>query len=132
MATNTLTIVDETTAGDTFNEMEIQFSQSTATVKDIITARVEAEVQAYNERLSDRFHGLVRPTNAEETLNGYKMKKRAAIDAEKQVYVALASFQKNGYVVFIGDRQAENLDDEIQLLPDLKVSFLKITPLVGG
>ena len=76
--------------------------------------------------------GLVQPTETESALNGYRMKTRRQVDAEKQVYVAPDAFQKNGYFVFINDMQAESLDQEVVVTEDLKVSFVKLTPLVGG
>jgi hypothetical protein len=132
MPTTLLRITDETLSGDTIREETIRFPKDTVTVKNIIASRVETEVAKYNNQVSEHFNGLIRPTSAEETLNGYKMKKRAKVDAEKQVYVALDAFQKNGYFVFIDDTQAENLDQEVHITPDTKVSFIKLTPLVGG
>lgn len=132
MPTTMIRIVDETATGDSLNEITLPFEQSTTTVKEIITNRVIAEVQAYNAKVTEHFMGLIRPTQAEETLNGYKMKQRTQIDPEKQVYVALDAFTKNGYFVFINDLQAESLDQKVNLSPDLKISFVKLTPLVGG
>ena len=132
MTTNLLTVVDETTAGETLGEVKIAFETERVTVKDIIASRVEMEVRNYNEKLTEHFQGLVRPSEAEETLNGYRMKNRAAVDAEKQVYIALAAFQSNGYFVFVDSRQAGSLDDEVTVTPGTKVSFGKLTPIVGG
>ncbi len=72
------------------------------------------------------------PTEAEKTLNGFKVKNRPSIDAEKQVYIALNAFQKNGFFMLVDDKQIEELDQRISLLHDSKISFVKLTPLVGG
>ena len=90
------------------------------------------EVQNYNTRLNGFYTGLVEPTNAERTLNGYKIKPARIIDEEKQVYVALEAFLKNAYFVLVDDKQAESLDEEVVLAPYRSVSFVKLTPLVGG
>ncbi len=127
-----LTITDETATGDITNEIAVPFETPDTTVKDIIAARVTEEVNAYNNKATDYFRGLIQPSEAEQTLNGFKMKKRAHVDAEKQVYIALNAFQRNGFFVFINDRQAEELDEPVQLTDSTKVSFLKLTPLVGG
>ncbi len=132
MTEGRLTIVDETASGDTINEFLISFDNATVSVKDIIVSRVEKEVLEYNSKLPERFYGLVRPTEAEETLNGYSMKKRKTVDAEKQIQVALEAFEHNGYFVFVNESQVESLDDKVRITPQTKVSFLKLTPLVGG
>ena len=76
--------------------------------------------------------GLIQPARAERVLNGYKMKKGDLIDAEKQTYVALDAFQKNGFFILVDDQQVENLKEEILINDDTKISFVRLTPLVGG
>ena len=76
--------------------------------------------------------GLVQPTHAERTLNGYKMKERRHIDAEKQVYIALDAFMKNAYFILIDNKQAETLDEEVRISTTSNIRFVKLTPLVGG
>jgi len=102
------------------------------TVKEIIEARVYAEVEAYNQKLPEYFNGLVQPSDTERTLNGYKLRTPRKIDPEKQAYVALDAFQKNGYFILIDDQQAETLEQEILVGTDTSVSFVQLTPLVGG
>lgn len=101
-------------------------------VREIIIERVKHEVEQYNQKLPDYFNGLIEPNEAEKTLNGMRMKNKQPIDAEKQVYIALDAFQRNGYFVLIDDVQAEDLDQEVLLTGDMIVSFVKLTPLVGG
>ena len=55
-----------------------------------------------------------------------------AIDAERQVYIALDAFQKNGFFVLVDDLQAESLEQVVRLRSGTEVSFVKLTPLVGG
>ena len=127
-----LIIKDETFSGDILNEIEIAVEQEIVTVKDIITARVEAEVERYNIKSREYFKGLIQPSGTEQTLNGFRMKNNRKIDAEKQVYVALDAFLKNGYFVLINNHQAESIEQEVLLTKDTNVSFVKLTPLVGG
>ena len=127
-----LKIKDETFTGDILNEIELEIAEQEISVKDIIEMRVEREVENYNQRTDKFFNGLVVPTDAEKTLNGYKMKRNAKIDAEKQVYLALAAFQKNGYFVLIDDVQSETLDQVVKIGENTKISFIKLTPLIGG
>lgn len=127
-----ITMQDKSGAGKVTGEIDITFHKSTVTVREIIEARVKTEVQRYNNKVTDVFHGLVQPSEAEKTLNGYKMKTKHVIDAEKQVYVALDAFMKNGYIMLINKYQPENLEEVVNITPDTQISFLKLTPLVGG
>ncbi len=125
-------IKDVNLAGDVQNEIKLEFEEIEVEVKEIISQRVKKEVEAYNNKSMEYFNGLVEPSRAEKTLNGYKLKKRRSIDVEQQVYVALDAFMKNGYFVLINDYQAESLEEKIMLKPDTEVHFIKLTPLVGG
>ncbi|MEM9829010.1 MAG: hypothetical protein AAF944_00150 [Bacteroidota bacterium] len=128
----TLTIYDRTFFGENVGEVQITVGSEVTTVREIINARVEAEVSDYNQRQAQYFQGLVQPNEAEQTLNDFRLKKRQKIDPEQHAYLALDSFLKNQYFVLIDDVQAESLDQEVTLHPETEISFLKLTPLVGG
>lgn len=127
-----LKVKDETFAGKITNEIELHFKGESTTVKDIIIERVSQEVDAYNDTNAAYFNGLIEPSDAEKTLNGFKLKPKALIDKETQCYVALDAFQKNGFFVLIDDLQAENLTDIVTLRDTTEISFVKLTPLIGG
>lgn len=127
-----IAIRDETFSGDLLNEIELEFKTERVTVREIIETRVMQEVEAYNLRKPERFQGLVEPSDAERQLNGVKLKKDRTVDGEKQVYVALDAFLRNGFFVLIGDQQATDLEQEVLLARDSRISFVKLTPLVGG
>jgi hypothetical protein len=131
-SSKTVKVQDTTFAGKILHEIALSFDSEIVTVREIITARIHQEVAQYNSKLDGRFSGLVAPTDAESTLNGYVMKSRQKIDPEKQVYVALDAFQRNGYFVLIDNEQSESLDQQVLLTQDTVVSFIKLTPLVGG
>lgn len=129
----TLTVSIQDTLGlKVSNKIDVQFSRAQVTVRDIIEARVQKEVADYNQKLPEYFNGLVQPTNAEKTLNGYRVKERKVIDAEKQVYIALHAFGKNAYFVLVDNKQVESLEQEVTLSANSIVKFVKLTPLVGG
>jgi len=127
-----LKITDESLTGDILNYIEVKIKNEIVTVKEIIAARVEAEVEAYNDKVPDYFKGLIRPSDAEKTLNGFKLKNKRKIDAEKQVYIAYRAFENNGFLVLIDEQQAESLEQQVLLEKTSSVSFLKLTPLIGG
>jgi hypothetical protein len=103
-----------------------------AAVRDLIRQRVCHEVDEYNRRKPATFRGLVQPTDSERTLNGYRLKQPRAIDADAQFAKAIGAFAGNQIVMLVDDHQVESLDEEIVLKPDTRVSFMRLTPLVGG
>ncbi|MEO3405565.1 hypothetical protein AAFN85_16765 [Mucilaginibacter sp. CAU 1740] len=127
-----ITIKDETFAGKILQELDLEFETNMVTVRDIITSRVVKEVHLYNSKLPEYFKGLVEPSDAEKTLNGFKLKTKKLIDAEKQVYVALHAFQNNSFFVLVDNTQSEDLNQEVALRAETSISFIKLTPLVGG
>ena len=130
-----VTIKDETGTGKEIAQMLVSFKKQKVTVEEIICQRVWQEVEAFNQRSNEiLFRGLVTPSEAEQTLNGVKPKVGAKkwIDPEKQVYVALDAFKKNGFFVIVDDEQVEHLDQKIELKEHTNISFIKLTPLVGG
>ena len=73
------------------------------------------------------------PTSTERALNGDPAEQpRRRVNPERQVALAEQAFTRNGFVVLVGDRQVEELDDEVDLSRDTEVTFLKLVPLVGG
>jgi hypothetical protein len=130
----TLTVRDETTfSGDEDRVFEIEVPAEHLTARDLIEARVTAEVESYNSRSAGEvFRGLIQPSQAERTLNGFRLLKRRKIDAAEQRERALEAFYSNGFILLGDDRQVMELDEEIVVRPETEVSFLKLVPLVGG
>lgn len=128
----TLTIRDETTAGKTLREWKLEVLTERLSVRELIRSRVYQEVQDYNRALPEHFRGLVQPTDAEQTLNGFKLKTRRQIDWKEQYEKAIEAFETGRVLVLVNDRQAETLDEEIVVTPETEVSFLRLTLLVGG
>jgi hypothetical protein len=102
------------------------------TVRELIRSRVYQEVKDYNTRQPEYFRGLVQPTNTEENLNGYKLKKTRQLDWENQFAQAIAAFERNGFLILVDDEQLTELEEEIVITPTTVVTFLKLVPLVGG
>jgi len=128
----TLTIHDESATGETLLELTLSVSAERITVRDLIRQRVFHEVEEYNRRKPDTFRGLVQPTDSERTLNGYRLKKPRTVDASTQFAKAIDAFAGNQIIVLVDDHQVDSLDEEISVGPDTRVSFLRLTPLVGG
>jgi len=128
----TLTIHDETASGEKTNTLTLDCLTENLTVRELIRARIYQEVQDYNRKEPEFFRGLVEPTNAERVLNGFKLKAKRKIDWQEQYEKALEAFERNGFFVLVGNRQAESLDQQFEVKVDTEVSFVKLVPLVGG
>ena len=128
----TLTIHDESATGETVVALTLTVSTERISARDLIRQRVSYEVEEYNRRKPDTFRGLVQPTDSERTLNGYRLKQPRTIDASTQLAKAIDAFAGNQIIMLVDDRQVESLDEEIIVRPATRVSFLRLTPLVGG
>lgn len=130
---HTVTVRDETldTVSSTAT-FTLDFLTTQITARELIRCRVVEEVELYNRTTPEYFRGLVQPTDAERTLNGYHLRTRRPIDAEAQVARALNAFNRNGFFLLVYDRQIESLDELIELRVNTEVKFVKLMPLVGG
>ncbi|MGW4294434.1 hypothetical protein ACWEH1_15445 [Micromonospora chersina] len=80
--------------------------------RELVRLRVREEVARFNADRADDFRGLVRPTDAEATLNGCRVGRSRRPDWERQEDAACAAFARNGFVLLVDDRQAEDLDED--------------------
>jgi hypothetical protein len=127
-----LTIRDESTDGRSLNESVVELLTESVTVEELIRSRVYQEVQDYNLKKTGEFRGLVNPL-PERTATG-----RRDIDWKAQFETACEAFRHNRVLILVDDKQVERLDQTIELRPAIgdqpatSVTFLKLTPLVGG
>jgi hypothetical protein len=130
--TNQLQITDASTLGGASPMFVLDFLTDRITVRELIRRRVYQEVKDYNTQQPEYFRGLVQPTDTEQTLNGYRLKRRRQIDWEQQFEQALQAFAGNGFVLLVDDQQMDDLEAEIVVSPETMVTFLKLVALVGG
>jgi hypothetical protein len=128
----TLTIRDESITGQTLHEFSLDFLTERITVRELVRSRVYQEVSDYNTRQPQEFQALVQPNEAEQTLNGFRLRSPRQIDWKKQYEQAVEAFETNRVLILVDDRQMESLDEEIEIRTDTRVSFLRLTLLVGG
>jgi hypothetical protein len=126
----TVTFRDETAMGRPLAEFTLPDLPEKISARDLVRLRVREEVARFNGAPAPRFHGLVSPLDAEVELNGPRAPRR--IDWERQAEAAERAFGRNGFLLLVGDRQIDDLAEEIDLTVDPVVSFVKLVPLVGG
>lgn len=113
-------------------EFTISLPAEVVTARELIGERVRQEVEDYNARRPEYFRGLVQPTDAERTLNGFRVRDVRPLDWRGQYDKAIEAFYRNGFILLVDDRQVEDVDALIEVKPQTTVTFLKLIPLVGG
>jgi hypothetical protein len=123
---------DETPGYERSPRVKLELVSDRVTVRELIESRVRREVDAINRAPGMEFRTLVQPTDAERTLNGFKLRKPKPINADAQCKLAVEAFERGRFFLLVDDRQVERLDQEIIIGPDTEVGFFKLVPLVGG
>lgn len=135
-----LAIRDETLTGSIMHELMLRFDAETITVEELIASRIKSEVERHQNHLQDKLtqykekvaiykNHLVLPSDLENRINNKKPK---PIDVQKQIDTAIKAFNSNGFLLLIDDEQAVSLKQKVQVSDKTVVSFIKMTPLVGG
>ena len=110
----------------------LPFSSSRVTARELIAERVRAEC---DKRLPpDMTSRLLRLDALSETEQAsFQASLNATADTvELQIGRALEAFETNGFLLLVDDTQVEELDESIHLGSGSVVTFVQLTPLVGG
>lgn len=108
------------------------------TLRDLITRIVHEEVQAFTRRQEQR--KLVRILTEGEIQAGLERGRvdsggrdlHQKVDAEHAVATALQAFEDGIYLVFLDDEEQHELDKQIYLRPDSKLTFVRLVMLAGA
>jgi hypothetical protein len=112
---------------------ELSFQVGQVTAREIIHARVTAEVERHNNEREPRpFVGLVQPPEPERQLNPQRPKLPRALSAERQIEVALEAVRKGRVIILFNGEQVTDIDAPLMVTPVSEARFLKLVPLVGG
>jgi hypothetical protein len=133
----------------TLEPVILPITQERLTVAELITRTVQEQVKALNDsRLSPaqiqqtlaRQYLTPEEIDAQVSQNGairYPTAKKPpakqpAVNPQPEIAKALNGFAAKNYQIIVGGQTMERLDQEITLRPTTKVTFLRLTPLVGG
>ena len=117
----------------------LENSTETLTLQDFLTRVVRQELEAFKNRQEER--KLVRVLSKEEIEKGAIKGKIDAggleyepqdVDPVAAVENALLAFKDGFYYVFVDEKQALSLEENITLNDNSHVLFLRLVPLVGG
>jgi hypothetical protein len=127
-----VTVCDQKIPGQTLHEFVVNLLTERVTARELIRSRVHQEVEDFNLKQPEVYRGLVQPTDTEVTLNGFKLKKRRQLDWKEAFDKAVQAFEANRVLLLVDDAQAQTLEQEFVVTPKSRVTFLRLTPLVGG
>lgn len=125
-------IRDENLTGKVAQEFQLELETSTITIRELIRSRLYEEVKLFNNSRNLPYLGLVQPRAEELLLNPARSNGLKQVDAAEQAEIALKAFANNGFIMLVDKKQYSDPDSVISLQPDSIVSFIKLTPLVGG
>jgi len=132
VATCTLTVRDETADGRAAHEWRLDVPGERLTVRDLIRDRIRREVEDYNTRRPHTYRGLVHPLAEPRHHGDSATRTFRPVDWNRQFELACEAFAVGRLLIIIGDAQADSLDDEFEVRVSTAVTFLRLTPLVGG
>ena len=132
VAVATVMFVDETTGGGRTGQRGMEVAEDRVTLRELIRRRIHQEVEEFNAAGTAMFRGLVQPSPAERTPDGYRLRPGRRIDPDEQFARAVEAFGRNGFVVLARDHQVLSLDEEIDLARTAELTFLELVPLIGG
>ncbi|MEO8392643.1 MAG: hypothetical protein ABI700_06590 [Chloroflexota bacterium] len=124
----------------------IELLEESLTVQDLITRTIKEQVHdllinrkidAENIlRMLDRQYLIDADVQREARRGAVKVPSTRlhplAINIEAEVERALRGFEQKAYLMVVDGEQPDSLTDVITLRPTSKITFLRLTPLVGG
>jgi hypothetical protein len=112
---------------------DLSFQVGQVSLREIIRARVTSEIERYNsERQPRQFVGLVEPPADERLLNPRRAELPRALDAERQIEVALEAVRKGRVIILFNGEQVTDIDAPLIVTPVSEARFLRLVPLIGG
>ena len=128
-----LKTIDQMPGASAVEGPELSFQVGQVTAREIIHARVTAEVERHNNERDPRpFVGLVQPAEPEQQLNPQRPELPRALNAERQIEVALDAVRKGRVIILFNGEQVTDIDAPLIVTPVSEARFLKLVPLVGG
>lgn len=122
--------------------LPLRLASERVTGREIIERRVRAEIAHLRAEQADRGRAVAsylvayRRSPVERLLNGARrqseLPRGLAWDETAEVERAIAAFAAGRYLLFVDDRQIDDLETPLTLSPDSEATFLRLTPLIGG
>lgn len=128
--------------GEVYSVGEVRYHKPVITVRELIGVRVDLELEAHHDREADvRSRAMPGVSDLELQLNGAEKALRPSVffacrgeslARDRMIEAAEQGFLRNRFFILLDDRQAEHLDDQLELDKTGTVTFLRLIPLQGG
>lgn len=106
---------------------DVAFRKPMITVRELLHARVDIEIEAVRDGLQERLCADPRHTPLFEARWTSVQPDRVALIREVE-----EAFAGNRFFLLLDDRQAEHLDEVVEIERTAEATFLLLTPLKGG
>ena len=129
--------------GQVYSVGEVHLHKPVITIRELIAVRVDLELEAHRDREAEaRSRAMPGVSSRELQLNGAEKALRPSVfracgsgepvARDRMIEAAEQGFLRNRFFILLDDRQAERLDDQLELDKTGEVTFLQLTPLQGG
>lgn len=128
-----LKTLDQVPGFGTVEGPQLAFEARRVSAREIVRARVAAEVAQYNSADGlPPVAGWMATAEPERRLNGARRERRRPLDTERQIEVALEAIRKRRVILMFNGVQVEDIDAPLLLTPVSVARFLRLVPLAGG
>ena len=131
----TISIRDESMNGETIRELDLEIPAEQISIEELIRSRVFQEVKESNARMAsgnNEPNPSVRRSEFEALLNGPRARSNPPVEWQSQFEKALKAFRSNQVLILIDGEQANSLDQIVDVSTSTRISFLRLTMLMGG
>jgi hypothetical protein len=119
---------------------EVGTEGGATTLRKLLDRIVRTEVDAFHKRQEDRrlFRVLTAKQVAEGAAKGkivtglHEEAKPTQVNPDEAVAVAVQAFEDGMFLVVIDEEERKELDAELFLKPDSRVTFIRLSMLAGG
>jgi hypothetical protein len=128
----TVTVREETFPAGRTDDFTLDFLTERITVAELIRGLLYQTVTEQRAREPRPSPATFQPAAAEQALNGVRVQRRRRLDWEQEYARVLQAFQRGAMLLLVDDQQVSDLDAEIELSADTRLTFLRLVPLAGG
>lgn len=127
-----LKTLDQVPGVGTVDGPALSFQSREVSAREIVQARVAAEVARYNADAPRSLMGWIAPADSELTLNGPRHERRRPLDTQRQIDGAIEAIRKRRVILLFNGVQVGDIDAPLVLTPVSEARFLRLVPLAGG
>jgi len=128
-----LQTIDQVPGARTVEGPRLSFRVGQVTAREIVSARVRAEIDGHNGRLQPRSYACSEPHGPEEqALNPARNTHPRPLDADAQIELALGEIRRGRVIILFNGEQVSDLDAPLLVTPVSEARFIRLVPLVGG